>query len=224
MVKYAVEITPKAQWDMDEAFDYIAFQLENPQAAYDLIDGIYSATGDLSSMPERFPVWKRGSMGPKGAGKLNPMLMINLLAWKDAHGCDLPFVALSLYWPKHAPNAFHAVCVGLEDVVTTKAPVADTPPKAKTASVEKDPSDEMPEIKIGKLARAAFPVLFGEGKVTADDVAYLCSKAAEKDFKSRSNQVLKETTVTLKRMRAMRWGTSASMQRSYCRSRARSTC
>ena len=66
MVKYAVEITPKAQWDMDEAFDYIAFQLENPQAAYDLIDGIYSATGDLSSMPERFPVWKRGSMGPKG--------------------------------------------------------------------------------------------------------------------------------------------------------------
>lgn len=66
MAKYAVEITPKAQWDMDEAFDYIAFQLENPQAAYDLIDGIYSATGDLSSMPERFPVWKRGSMGPKG--------------------------------------------------------------------------------------------------------------------------------------------------------------
>lgn len=66
MVEYAVEITPKAQRDMDEAFDDIAFQLENPQAAYDLIDGIYSVTGDLSSMPERFPVWKRGSMGSKG--------------------------------------------------------------------------------------------------------------------------------------------------------------
>ena len=130
----------------------------------------------------------------EGAGKLNPMLMINLLTWKDARDGDFPFVALSLYWPKHAPNTFHAVSVGLEDVVTAKAPVADTPPRTKAASVEKVPSAEMPEIKIGKLAQAAFPVLFGEGKVTADDVAYLCSKAAEKDFKSRSNQVLKETT------------------------------
>ena len=40
--------------------------LENPQAAYDLIDAIYLGIGDLSSMPERFPAWKREPMKSKG--------------------------------------------------------------------------------------------------------------------------------------------------------------
>lgn len=54
MVEYSIEITESARRDIDEAFDYIAFHLENPQAAYDLTDAIYSSIGDLSSMPERF--------------------------------------------------------------------------------------------------------------------------------------------------------------------------
>ena len=66
MVEYAIEITPTALRDIDEAFDYIAFHLENPQAAYDLIDAIYLGIGDLSSMPERFPAWKREPMKSKG--------------------------------------------------------------------------------------------------------------------------------------------------------------
>lgn len=66
MVEYAIEITEKARRDIDEAFDYIAFHLENPQAAYDLTDAIYSGIGGLSSMPERFPAWKREPMKSRG--------------------------------------------------------------------------------------------------------------------------------------------------------------
>ena len=66
MVEYAIEITEIARQDINEAFDYIAFHLENPQAAYDLADAIYSSIGDLSSMPERFPAWKREPMKSRG--------------------------------------------------------------------------------------------------------------------------------------------------------------
>ena len=66
MVEYSVEITPAATRDIDEAFDYIAFHLENPKAAFDLTDAIYVGIADLSSMPERFPVWKREPMKSKG--------------------------------------------------------------------------------------------------------------------------------------------------------------
>ena len=48
MVEYSIEITERARRDIDEAFDYIAFHLENPQAAYDLTDAIYSSIGDTS--------------------------------------------------------------------------------------------------------------------------------------------------------------------------------
>lgn len=40
MVEYSIEITERARRDIDEAFDYIAFHLENPQAAYNLTDAI----------------------------------------------------------------------------------------------------------------------------------------------------------------------------------------
>ena len=66
MVEYSVEITPSAQRDIDEAFDYIAFHLENPQAAFDLMDAVYEGIGDLSFMPERYPAWKREPMKSKG--------------------------------------------------------------------------------------------------------------------------------------------------------------
>ena len=61
MVEYSIEITERARQDIDEAFDYIAFHLENPQAAYNLTDAIYSGIGDLSSMPSDS---RRGSGNP----------------------------------------------------------------------------------------------------------------------------------------------------------------
>ena len=66
MVKYSIEITPSAVGDIDEAFDYIAFHLENPQAAFDLTDAIYLGIRDLTTMPERFPLWKREPMKSNG--------------------------------------------------------------------------------------------------------------------------------------------------------------
>ena len=66
MVEYSIEITPAAVRDIDEAFDYIAFYLKNPKAAFDLTDAIYLGMGNLSTMPERFPRWKREPMRSKG--------------------------------------------------------------------------------------------------------------------------------------------------------------
>lgn len=66
MVEYSIAITEAARRDIDEAFDYIASQLMNPQAAYDLTDAIYSGIGDLATMPERFPSWRREPMKSMG--------------------------------------------------------------------------------------------------------------------------------------------------------------
>ena len=63
---YSLHITPEADADIDEAYEYIAYHLENPQAAFDLTDGIYAAIEDLAIMPLRFPVWKREPMKSKG--------------------------------------------------------------------------------------------------------------------------------------------------------------
>ena len=51
----------------------------------------------------------------KKAKQVRPMLMFYLLAPQPEHGFPdgLPFVALNVYWPKHAPDVFHAVSVGL---------------------------------------------------------------------------------------------------------------
>ena len=45
MVEYSIEITERARRNIDDAFDYIAFHLENYQAAYDLTAAIYSSIG-----------------------------------------------------------------------------------------------------------------------------------------------------------------------------------
>ena len=66
MVEYSVEVMPSAIKDIDAAFDYISYHLENPQAAFDLTDALYSEISELSSMPERFPVWKREPMKSRG--------------------------------------------------------------------------------------------------------------------------------------------------------------
>lgn len=66
MDEYSVQITPEAEADIDEAYNYIAYHLENPQAAFELTDGIYAAIEDLGVMPLRFPVWRREPMKSEG--------------------------------------------------------------------------------------------------------------------------------------------------------------
>ncbi len=66
MGDYGIEITPAAIRDIDEAFGYISFHLENPQAAFDLTNEIYLRMQDLDCMPERFPVWKREPFRSRG--------------------------------------------------------------------------------------------------------------------------------------------------------------
>ena len=50
------------------------------------------------------------------------------------------------------------------------------------------------ELKIGKMAKTIFPVLFAENRMTDDDVNFLLSDAARIQFKTQGNKVLKETT------------------------------
>jgi len=66
MDEYSVEITPEAEADIDEAYAYISYQLENPQAAFELTDGIYDGIEKLSTMPSRFPVWRREPLKSEG--------------------------------------------------------------------------------------------------------------------------------------------------------------
>ena len=47
---YSLRITPEAEADIDDAYEYIAYHLENPQAAFELTDGIYAAIEGLSLM------------------------------------------------------------------------------------------------------------------------------------------------------------------------------
>ena len=63
---YSLQITPEAEADIDDAYEYIAYHLENPQAAFELTDGIYAAIEGLSLMPSRFPIWKREPMKSEG--------------------------------------------------------------------------------------------------------------------------------------------------------------
>lgn len=66
MDEYALQITPEAEADIDEAYEYISYQLENPQAALALTDGIYAAIEELSVMPSRFPVWRHEPLKSEG--------------------------------------------------------------------------------------------------------------------------------------------------------------
>ena len=66
MGEYSLQITPEAEADIDEAYEYIAYHLENPQSAFELADGIYAAIEGLPAMPSRFPIWKREPMKSEG--------------------------------------------------------------------------------------------------------------------------------------------------------------
>ena len=58
-MEYASQLTPQAKADIADACRYIAVELENPQAAVDLANGIYEVIYSLDVMPKRNPVWPR---------------------------------------------------------------------------------------------------------------------------------------------------------------------
>ena len=58
-MEYAPQLTPQAKTDIADACHYIAVELENPQAAADLANGIYDVIYGLDIMPKRNPVWPR---------------------------------------------------------------------------------------------------------------------------------------------------------------------
>ncbi len=58
-MEYILQLTPQAKADIADACHYIAFELENHQAAIDLANGIYDVIFALDVMPNRNPVWPR---------------------------------------------------------------------------------------------------------------------------------------------------------------------
>lgn len=53
MKQYQVEITELAEQDLENAGDYIAYELKNPTAAQNTVKGIRAQIDSLSNFPER---------------------------------------------------------------------------------------------------------------------------------------------------------------------------
>lgn len=53
MKQYKIQITELAEQDLENAGDYIAYELKNPTAAVNTVRGIRSQINSLSDFPER---------------------------------------------------------------------------------------------------------------------------------------------------------------------------
>ncbi len=53
MKRYRIEMTELAEQDLEDAGDYIAFELLNPKAALDMVQGIRKQVNGLEYFPER---------------------------------------------------------------------------------------------------------------------------------------------------------------------------
>ena len=53
MQQYKIKITDLAEQDLENAGDYIAYQLKNPMAAVNTVKGIRKQINDLRTFPER---------------------------------------------------------------------------------------------------------------------------------------------------------------------------
>ena len=81
-------------------------------------------------------------------------------------------------------------------VPTEPPPMRPAPPVVTpTGSPPPQGGDEFP-FKVGEIAKKVMPVLFGEGRASAEDVAFLLSDQAIKFFKTAGNKVLKVVTTT----------------------------
>ena len=89
-------------------------------------------------------------------------------------------------------------------VPPTTPPVPPTPPVTPpvtpvtppTPPVVTPPSDGEFPFKVGEVAKKVIPVLFAEGRASAEDVAFLLSDQAIKFFKTAGNKVFKVVTTT----------------------------
>lgn len=58
-MNYKIDITPKAQNDLEEIFRYIAFNLQSFINASNLLDRLEQAIYSLEQMPERFRLYDK---------------------------------------------------------------------------------------------------------------------------------------------------------------------
>ena len=77
-------------------------------------------------------------------------------------------------------------------VVVPVPVVSPVQPVVAPPSPPQPPNND--ELKVGKVVQRVFPVLFAEGRVAEQDIAYLMSEAASKAFKTGGYIVMKETT------------------------------
>ena len=70
MDKYTVKISPQAYDDLDQIFEYIAFELQAPETALSLIDLIEEEVLSLDEMPKRGAERKVGIYANRGYRQL----------------------------------------------------------------------------------------------------------------------------------------------------------
>lgn len=70
MDKYTVKISPQAYDDLDQIFEYIAFELQAPETALSLIDLIEEEVLSLDEMPQRGAERKVGIYANRGYRQL----------------------------------------------------------------------------------------------------------------------------------------------------------
>ncbi len=57
-MSYIPEITSEAEADIEAIYDYIANELENPQAALKQCEALYDAIDSRDDRPNRFALWR----------------------------------------------------------------------------------------------------------------------------------------------------------------------
>lgn len=146
----------------------------------------------------------------------------NLLAWIEQHGISLDRVKELCGAIHHSvtPVNVYTTPVPLPTSITSRPasppetpsaspmepphevpPVPPTPPPVipvtpPTPPVVTPPSDGEFPFKVGEVAKKVIPVLFAEGRASAEDVAFLLSDQAIKFFKTAGNKVFKVVTTT----------------------------
>jgi len=68
--EYAFKLSPKADRDLDEIYQYIFLELKNPKAADDLIDDFEKAFINLEKFPQSCPLSVNALLKRKGYRKL----------------------------------------------------------------------------------------------------------------------------------------------------------
>ena len=66
MEQYKVQLTPRANRDLDAIYQYIAAQLLAPDTALKQVERIEQGILDLDTLPYRWPVRTKGAYAGKG--------------------------------------------------------------------------------------------------------------------------------------------------------------